>query len=93
MEKIAKFNWEDPFLLNEQLSEEERMVYESAQAFAQEKLLPRVSDAFVNETVAPEIFAEMRLSRLSRTYYDGKTCHWRRRQDRFSREHRFPCSG
>ena len=59
MEKIAKFNWEDPFLLNEQLSEEEGMVYESAQAFAQEKLLPRVSDAFVNETVAPEIFAEM----------------------------------
>ena len=57
MEKIGKFSWEDPFLLNEQLSEEERMISDSAQAFARDSLLPRVSDAFVNETVAPEIFA------------------------------------
>ena len=59
MEKIAKFNWEDPFLLSEQLTEDERMIADSARAFAREKLLPRVADAFVNETVAPEIFAEM----------------------------------
>ncbi len=59
MEKIAKFNAEDPFLLTEQLTEEERMVFDSATAYAREKLLPRVKDAFINETVMPEIFAEM----------------------------------
>ncbi|MBT5517820.1 MAG: acyl-CoA dehydrogenase [Rhodobiaceae bacterium] len=59
MEKIAKFNAEDPFLLAEQLTEEERMISDSASAYAREKLLPRVNDAFINETVMPEIFAEM----------------------------------
>ena len=58
-EKIGKFSWEDPFLLTEQLSEEERLISESARAFAREKLLPRVVDAFVEETVEPEIFREM----------------------------------
>jgi glutaryl-CoA dehydrogenase len=56
---LAPFDWADPFHLAEQLSEEERMVAESARAYAQDKLLPRVSDAYLNETVAPEIFAEM----------------------------------
>ncbi len=59
MEKIAKFNAEDPFLLTEQLTEEERMIFDSSTAYAREKLLPRVKDAFINETVMPEIFAEM----------------------------------
>ncbi len=59
MEKIAKFNAEDPFLLTEQLTQEERMIFDSATAYAREKLLPRVNDAFINETVMPEIFAEM----------------------------------
>jgi len=58
-EKIGKFSWEDPFLLTEQLSEEERLISESARAFAREKLLPRVVDAFAEETVEPEIFREM----------------------------------
>ena len=58
-EKIGKFSWEDPFLLTEQLSEEERLISESARAFAREKLLPRVVDAFAEETVEPEIFHEM----------------------------------
>ncbi|MGB1117876.1 MAG: acyl-CoA dehydrogenase [Parvibaculales bacterium] len=58
-EKIEKFSWEDPFLLTEQLSEEERLISESARAFAREKLLPRVVDAFAEETVEPEIFREM----------------------------------
>ena len=58
-EKIGKFSWEDPFLLTEQLSEEERLICESARAFAREKLLPRVVDAFAEETVEPEIFREM----------------------------------
>ena len=59
MEKIAKFNAEDPFLLSEQLTEEERMIADSARAYAREKLLPRVTDMFINETSAPEIFTEM----------------------------------
>jgi glutaryl-CoA dehydrogenase len=59
MEKIGKFNAEDPFLLSEQLTEEERMIADSARAYARESLLPRVTDMFVNETSAPEIFTEM----------------------------------
>ena len=59
MEKIGKFNAEDPFLLSEQLTEEERMMADSARAYARESLLPRVTDMFVNETSAPEIFTEM----------------------------------
>ena len=59
MEKIAKFNAQDPFLLSEQLTEEERMIADSARAYAREKLLPRVTDMFINESAAPEIFSEM----------------------------------
>ena len=59
MEKIGKFNAEDPFLLSEQLSEEERMIADSARAYARENLLPRVTDMFINESDAPEIFTEM----------------------------------
>ena len=56
---LGTFAWEDPFRLNDQLAEEERMLTEGARAFAQEKLAPRIVDAFQQETVAPEIFAEM----------------------------------
>ncbi len=42
------FNWQDPFLMEEQLSEEERMVRETARQYAQGKLLPRVRDAYRN---------------------------------------------
>ena len=55
----AKFNWQDPFLLNEQLSEEEGMVMETARAYAQDKLKPRVRDAFRTETTDRKIFNEM----------------------------------
>ncbi|MEC7184199.1 MAG: acyl-CoA dehydrogenase, partial [Pseudomonadota bacterium] len=41
-EKIGNFSWEDPFLLNEQLNEEERLISETARAFAREKLMPRI---------------------------------------------------
>jgi glutaryl-CoA dehydrogenase len=53
------FDWADPFRLVEQLSGEERMVLETAQAYAQEKLAPRVLQAFRNETTDPHIFREM----------------------------------
>jgi len=53
------FRWDDPLLLDLQLSEEERIVRDSAHAYAQERLLPRVRDAFRHETVDPSIFPEM----------------------------------
>ena len=53
------FKWDDPLLLDEQLTEEERMVRDTAHAYAQERLLPRVRDAFRNETTDPSIFREM----------------------------------
>lgn len=56
---LSSFNWEDPFLLENQLTEEERMIRDSARAYAAEKLQPRVIDAFAGETTDPEIFAEM----------------------------------
>jgi len=55
----ASFVWEDPLLLNDQLSEEERMVRDTAASFAQDKLQPRVVEAFRKETVDAEIFREM----------------------------------
>lgn len=57
--KGAAFSWSDPFLLDDQLSEEERMIRDSAAAFAAEKLATRVQDAYLNEHTDPEIFREM----------------------------------
>ncbi|MEM9009780.1 MAG: acyl-CoA dehydrogenase [Pseudomonadota bacterium] len=57
--ELAGFTWEDPFLLSDQLTPEERSIAESARAFADEKLRPRVTEAYLNETVEPEVFAEM----------------------------------
>ena len=59
VEKIGNFSWEDPFLLTEQLNEEERLISETARAFAREKLMPRIVDAFAEETVEQDIFREM----------------------------------
>ncbi|XAZ20807.1 acyl-CoA dehydrogenase (plasmid) [Sinorhizobium sp. B11] len=53
------FDWADPFRLVEQLTDEERMVQDTAHAYAQEKLAPRVLEAFRNEKTDPEIFREM----------------------------------
>src|SRR4051794_38032249 len=55
----AKFVWDDPLLLDEQLTVEERMVRDTARDYAQEKLLPRVTEAFRNESSDPGVFAEM----------------------------------
>ena len=55
----AAFQWEDPFLLDDQLTEDERMVRDTARAYAQEKLLPRVSNAYLEEKTDREIFSEM----------------------------------
>ncbi|WP_039017449.1 acyl-CoA dehydrogenase [Halocynthiibacter namhaensis] len=56
---LAKFTWEDAFRMDEQLSEDERMMRDAAAAYAQEKLAPRVTNAFANEETDPAIFAEM----------------------------------
>jgi len=56
---LGSFDWADPFRLSEQLSEDERMIQSSAAAYAQEKLAPRVTEAFASETSDPEIFREM----------------------------------
>ena len=55
----ARFDWQDPFLFNLQLSEDERMISASAAEFARRALLPRVEDAYLNETSDPAIFREM----------------------------------
>ncbi len=55
----ATFVWEDPLLLTEQLTEEERMVRDTAFAYAQEKLYPRVTEAFRHEKSDPAVFREM----------------------------------
>ena len=53
------FKWDDPLLLDQQLTDEERMVRDTAHAFAQDKLLPRVTDAFRHERTDSGIFREM----------------------------------
>ncbi len=55
----AQFHWDDPLLLNDQLTEEERMVRDAAHEYCQSKLAPRIQHAFRNETTDPSIFREM----------------------------------
>lgn len=56
---LNSFTWDDPFRLNDQLSEDERMIRDSAHAYAQEKLLPRITTAYETQATDPEIFREM----------------------------------
>ena len=57
--KASAFNWEDPFLLEDQLSEDERAIRDTAHAYAQDKLLPRVIEAYLEEKTDRAIFEEM----------------------------------
>ncbi|WP_025601508.1 acyl-CoA dehydrogenase [Burkholderia sp. WSM2230] len=59
MAEAAQFHWEDPLLLDQQLTEDERMVRDAAAAYAQDKLQPRVLEAFRHEKTDVEIFREM----------------------------------
>lgn len=59
MSNMVPFNWEDPFDLESQLTEEERMIRDAAHGFAQSELQPRVIKAFANEVDAPELFPLM----------------------------------
>ncbi|MFD1697125.1 acyl-CoA dehydrogenase [Roseibium aestuarii] len=53
------FNWQDPFFMRDQLTEDEQLIQDSARAYAQEKLLPRVISAYREERTDREIFNEM----------------------------------
>ena len=55
----ASFHWDDPLLLDQQLTDDERMVRDAAAAYCQERLAPRVVQAFRNHTTDPAIFREM----------------------------------
>jgi glutaryl-CoA dehydrogenase len=64
MSTTAPFSWDDPFLLHDQLSEEERMIRDSAQAFAEAELAPRVKDAYLEEKTDASLFKLMGRSGL-----------------------------
>ncbi|MEP9397398.1 acyl-CoA dehydrogenase [Mesorhizobium sp. KR2-14] len=56
---VASFVWDDPFLLEGQLTEDERMIRDAAAAFAADKLAPRIEEAYLDEKTDPAIFREM----------------------------------
>ncbi len=70
----SPFRWDDPFLLEEQLSDEERQIRDSARHYAQDKLLPRVREAFRNEHTDRAIFTEMGALGLLGSTLQGYGC-------------------
>jgi glutaryl-CoA dehydrogenase len=56
---VAQFTWDDPFLLDDQLTEDERLIRDTARSYAQEKLAPRVIDSYLDEKTDRAIFREM----------------------------------
>ena len=70
----APFNWADPFAMEEQLSEEERLVRNTAKQYSQEKLLPRVREAYQKEETDPEIFRELGALGLLGSTIEGYGC-------------------
>ncbi|HJO11539.1 MAG TPA: acyl-CoA dehydrogenase family protein, partial [Gammaproteobacteria bacterium] len=68
------FDWKDPFMLEEQLTEEERLVRDSTRQYAQDKLLPRIREAYRNEETDPEIFREMGALGLLGSTIEGYDC-------------------
>ncbi|MDB9968324.1 acyl-CoA dehydrogenase [Gammaproteobacteria bacterium] len=68
------FNWADPFWMEGQLSEEERLVRDTAKQYSQEKLLPRVREAYQKEQTDPEIFREMGALGLLGPTIEGYGC-------------------
>ncbi len=57
--KSAPFKWDDAFLLEDQLTEDERMIRDAAKAFAQDQLAPLIEQAYMEETTDPELFRRM----------------------------------
>jgi glutaryl-CoA dehydrogenase len=69
-----KIDWQDPFLLEQQLTDEQRMVRDSARQYAQNKLQPRVQNAFRKEETDPELFREMGELGLLGSTIEGYGC-------------------
>ncbi|EGD58252.1 acyl-CoA dehydrogenase domain-containing protein [Novosphingobium nitrogenifigens DSM 19370] len=59
MAGMTKFDWSDPFFLDSELTEEERMIRDAAKSYAADRLQPRVIEAWSQEQTDPEIFREM----------------------------------
>src|ERR1700730_9476126 len=55
----ASFRWDDPLLFDDQLTEDERLIRDTARGYAQDKLMPRVVDAYMQENTDRAIFGEM----------------------------------
>jgi glutaryl-CoA dehydrogenase len=70
----ATFAWDDPFLLEEQLSEDERLIRDSARAFAQERLMPRILEANRHEVIDRDVISEMGELGLLGATIDGYGC-------------------
>ena len=71
----ASFNWIDPLLLDQQLTDDERMIRDTAEQFAQDKLAPRVLEAFRHEKTDPAIFREMGEARPAGPH-DPRAVRW-----------------
>lgn len=76
MQKNTEFTyrWDDPLLLEDQLTEEERLIRDSVRAFAQEKLQPRVIAAFQNETFDPSLMQEFGAAGILGATIQGYGC-------------------
>ena len=70
----ASFNWEQPFLFDEQLNEDEQLAMNTARQYAQNKLQPRVVEAFREESTDPAIFREMGELGLLGAMLEGYGC-------------------
>lgn len=69
-----EFNWQDPLLLNDQLSEEEKLIHDTARSYAQDKLMPRILEANRHEIFHREIFTEMGALGLLGSTIKGYDC-------------------
>lgn len=72
--KVSHYQWDDPLFLEDQLSEEERMIRDSTRAFAEEKLQPQVVNAFHHERFDPELMREMGQAGLLGATISGYHC-------------------
>ncbi|MBB4210506.1 glutaryl-CoA dehydrogenase [Rhodothalassium salexigens DSM 2132] len=70
----ATFNWEDPLLLDDELTEEERLIRDSARAYAQQSLMPRILEANRHEVFHTEIMTEMGAQGLLGSTIEGYGC-------------------
>ena len=71
------FQWDDPFLLDDQLSEDERLVRDTTRAYAQDKLMPRIIEANRHERFDREIMNEMGALGLLGIHHRGLWVRWR----------------